>query len=86
MEAFECEQPVVFRLAFRHRMSANSSYHAPHIALLSKALQGSLKVCLRIDETGFLSVQVMMPVPESMPPHMHNGILEFKVSCLAFSF
>lgn len=61
---------------------ADSCYHAAHIALLSKALQHSLKVCLRIDDTGFLSVQVMMPVPESMPPHMHNGILEFKVSSI----
>ncbi len=48
---------------------ADGSYHASHIALLGRALQHALKVC----------VQVMLPLPEGLAEGMHNGILEFKV-------
>ena len=59
---------------------SDCSYHAQHIILLARALQHALKICLQIEETGFLCVQVMMPIPENMAPDMHNGILDFKVS------
>ncbi|RSH81787.1 ssDNA endodeoxyribonuclease [Apiotrichum porosum] len=70
MDAFECAEEVTF------------SYAAAHVSLLGRALQHSVKICLQIESEGFLSVQVMMPIPESMAPDMHNGILDFKMYAL----
>jgi cell cycle checkpoint protein len=64
---------------------ADSSYHASHIALLGRALQHALKVCVQIEEEGFLCVQVMLPLPEGLAEGMHNGILEFKVGPVQLS-
>ncbi|KAL1410990.1 checkpoint clamp complex protein Rad1 [Vanrija albida] len=70
MDAFECEEAVTF------------SYHASHVALLGRAVQHSAKICLQIETTGFLSVQVMMPLSENQPPELNNGILDFKMNAL----
>lgn len=70
MDAFECDDEVTF------------SYSAAHISLLGRALQHSLKICLQIENEGFLSVQIMMPIPDDMPADMHNGILDFKLYAL----
>jgi hypothetical protein len=47
--------------------------------VLNRALQYSTKICLQIDDEGFMSIQVMMPVGEDVPIGEHSGILEFKV-------
>ncbi|TXT13614.1 hypothetical protein VHUM_00981 [Vanrija humicola] len=70
MDAFECDEAVTF------------SYHASHVALLGRAVQHSAKICLQIETTGFLSVQVMMPLSENQPPELNNGILDFKMNAL----
>ena len=56
------------------------SYHSSHFAILSRALHQSIKICLQIEHSGFLCVQIMMPVAENVPMGGHSGILEFKVS------
>ena len=58
---------------------AHNSYHLSHIMLLSRALQQSIKICLQIEESGFLCVQIMMPVQDPSKVGQHSGILEFKV-------
>lgn len=67
MDRFDCEEEVSF------------SYHSSHFALLSRALNQSIKICLQIEQSGFLCVQIMMPVGEGVPVGSHSGILEFKV-------
>lgn len=85
MDSFDCEDEVSFRwvlfsgFVLQSLFSSHPSYDAGRIALLGRGLQHSAKVCVQIEWNGFLSVQVMMPVPESLPPGLHNGILEFKV-------
>ena len=39
-----------------------------------------MKIALMIEESGFLCVQIMMPVSGSMTVGEHQGIIEFKVS------
>ena len=68
MDRFDCEDTVSF------------SYHSAHFALLSRALNQSIKICLQVESTGFLCIQIMMPVGEGVPMGQHSGILEFKVS------
>ncbi|BEI81564.1 hypothetical protein CcaverHIS002_0207240 [Cutaneotrichosporon cavernicola] len=70
MDSFECSKRCEY------------SYHASHIVLLGRALQYALKVCVQIEENGFLCVQVMLPLPEGLAEGMHNGILEFKMHAL----
>ena len=70
MDRFDCESVVSF------------SYHSSHFALLSRALAQSIKICLQVESTGFLCVQIMMPVGENVPLGHHSGILEFKVNDL----
>ena len=67
MDKFDCEEEVSF------------SYHSSHVALLGRALQQSIKICLQIESSGFMCIQVMMPVPEGLTMGQHSGILEFKV-------
>ncbi|OCF40635.1 hypothetical protein I317_05567 [Kwoniella heveanensis CBS 569] len=67
MDKFECEERVQF------------SYHSSHFALLSRALHQSVKICLQIEKTGFLCVQIMMPLEKNVEVGGHSGILEFKV-------
>lgn len=62
LEVFEC----VERVSFNYRFS--------HIARALRALQSSLKVSLRIDSDGLLSLQFMMPASQ-------GALIEFK--CLA---
>ena len=61
-------------------LTGGTSYHSSHINLLSRALNQSIKICIQIESSGFLCVQVMMPVTEGLPVGAHSGILEFKVS------
>jgi len=68
MDRFDCEETVSF------------SYHSAHFALLSRALNQSIKICLQVEHSGFLCIQIMMPVGEGVPMGQHSGILEFKVS------
>ncbi|WVF71893.1 hypothetical protein IAT40_006703 [Kwoniella sp. CBS 6097] len=70
MDKFECEERVQF------------SYHSSHFALLSRALHQSVKICLQIEKTGFLCVQIMMPLEKNMDMGGHSGILEFKMHAL----
>lgn len=56
-----------------------TSYHSSHFALLSRALNQSIKICIQVESSGFLCVQVMMPVADGVPLGEHSGILEFKV-------
>jgi len=58
------------------------SYHSSHFNLLSRALSQSIKICLQIESSGFLCIQIMMPIGEGVPMGGHSGILEFKVGCL----
>ncbi|WVQ99013.1 hypothetical protein IAU59_006145 [Kwoniella sp. CBS 9459] len=70
MDKFECEERVQF------------SYHSSHFALLSRALHQSVKICLQIEKTGFLCVQIMMPLEKNIEVGGHSGILEFKMHAL----
>ena len=85
MDRFDCEDEVSFRYVPHHSRCSNNrlkqcSYHSSHFALLSRALSQSIKICLQIESSGFLCVQIMMPVSENVPLGGHSGILEFKVS------
>ncbi|ORX33853.1 Rad1/Rec1/Rad17 [Kockovaella imperatae] len=71
MDKFDCPEEVSF------------SYHSSHFALLTRALQSSIKICLQIENSGFLCVQIMMPVSEGVAMGGHSGILEFKMHALA---
>jgi cell cycle checkpoint protein len=57
------------------------SYHSSHFALLSRALHQSIKIALMVESSGFLCVQIMMPVGDKVGLGEHQGILEFKVGC-----
>ncbi|ORY30003.1 Rad1/Rec1/Rad17 [Naematelia encephala] len=70
MDRFDCQEQVSF------------SYHSAHIAMLSRALNASIKICLQIESSGYLCVQIMMPVSENLPTGNHSGILEFKMNPL----
>lgn len=51
--------------------------------MLSRALQQSTKLAIQIQNSGFLSVQIMMPVAGNIPVGDHQGLVEFKVSYLS---
>ncbi|KAF9654082.1 Rad1-domain-containing protein [Thelephora ganbajun] len=51
LENFECEEPVTL------------SYKLSHISRAIRALQNSTKTSLRIDNEGFLCLQLLMPSP-----------------------
>jgi cell cycle checkpoint protein len=48
--------------------------------MLSRALQQSVKIALQIEHTGYLCLQIMMPITKDLGTGVHMGILEFKVS------
>lgn len=66
--------------ACRARYALKVRYHPAHFALLSRALHQSIRIALMVEDTGYLSVQVMMPVSDKEALGEHEGILEFKVS------
>ena len=59
------------------------SYNFSTFSLANRALQASIKVSLRIDNEGFMSLQLMMPQPASkrVAP-TESGIIEFKFRAL----
>ncbi|CAE6427393.1 unnamed protein product [Rhizoctonia solani] len=68
LEVFECVERVSFNYRFRH------------IARALRPLQSSLKISLRIDGDGLLSLQFMMPASQ-------GALIEFKArndACVAF--
>ncbi|WVQ76573.1 hypothetical protein IAR50_006245 [Cryptococcus sp. DSM 104548] len=56
------------------------SYHSVHFSHLAKALQGSIKICLQIDDEGVLNAQIM--VAEGDEIGGHRGLLEYKMQAL----
>lgn len=58
------------------------SYRFAHISRTLKALQGSTKTSLRIDDEGLLSLQFLMPSPKPRGGIV-EAFIEFRV-CLAF--
>ncbi|WRT67436.1 uncharacterized protein IL334_004407 [Kwoniella shivajii] len=70
LDKFDCQEKVKF------------SYHSSHFTLLHRALHQSVKICLQIEKSGFLCVQIMMPLGEGVPVGGHSGILEFKMHAL----
>lgn len=59
------------------------SYSYNTFILCQKALQSSIKVSLRIDDEGFLSLQLMMPKPAYKELEGKDfGIIEFKMKPL----
>ncbi|KAI9637818.1 putative DNA repair protein Rad1 [Dioszegia hungarica] len=70
METFDVETEVQF------------SYHYAHFAMLSRALQQSVKIALQIEHTGYLCLQIMMPITKDLGTGVHMGILEFKMNAL----
>jgi len=67
LETFECDQPVSFNYAYKTITRAN------------RALAASLKLSLRIDSEGLLSLQFMLP--PSRPNGETHAFIEFK--CMA---
>lgn len=62
---------------------ASNSYSYNTFILCQKALQASIKVSLRIDDDGFLSLQLMMPKPAFKELEGKDfGIIEFKMKAL----
>jgi cell cycle checkpoint protein len=59
------------------------SYNFSTFSLANRALQASIKVSLRIDNEGFMSLQLMMPQPANkrVAP-TESGIIEFKFRAL----
>ncbi|WVW82758.1 hypothetical protein I302_104769 [Kwoniella bestiolae CBS 10118] len=70
MDKFDCAEKVKF------------SYNSSHFALLHRALHQSVKICLQIEKSGFLCVQIMMPLNNNAGVGGHSGILEFKMHAL----
>ncbi|WWC89735.1 uncharacterized protein L201_004660 [Kwoniella dendrophila CBS 6074] len=70
MDKFDCVKRVKF------------SYNSSHFSLLHRALHQSVKICLQIEKSGFLCVQIMMPLSENVEVGGHSGILEFKMHAL----
>ncbi|KAF6764802.1 Rad1/Rec1/Rad17 [Ephemerocybe angulata] len=69
LETFDCTQRVSF------------SYRFSHIVRTLRALSSSTKTSLRIDESGLLSLQFLMPKPQSTGADGSDGFVEFR--CLA---
>jgi cell cycle checkpoint protein len=60
-----------------------NSYAYSTFILCQKALLASIKVSLRIDDDGFLSLQLMMPKPAFKELEGKDfGIIEFKMKAL----
>ncbi|KAG8909778.1 ssDNA endodeoxyribonuclease [Tulasnella sp. 408] len=70
LQSFECEELTQF------------TYRFSHIAKIQKALQGSIRTSLRMDESGILSFQFQMPTVVSNGKQS-NPFIEF--TCLALS-
>ncbi|KAG8953996.1 ssDNA endodeoxyribonuclease [Tulasnella sp. 424] len=70
LQSFECEEFTQF------------TYRFTHIAKIQKALQGSIRTSLRMDESGVLSFQFQMPTVVS-DGKQSNPFIEF--TCLALS-
>ncbi|KAK4688112.1 cell cycle checkpoint protein, partial [Tremellales sp. Uapishka_1] len=70
MDRFVCEERVSF------------SYHYSHFTALTRALHGSTKSCLQIQDNGLLDIQIMMPLETNVPLGEMSGILEFKMLAL----
>ncbi|KIO19193.1 hypothetical protein M407DRAFT_246252 [Tulasnella calospora MUT 4182] len=70
LQSFECEEHTQF------------TYRFSHIAKIQKALQGSIRTSLRMDESGVLSFQFQMPTVIS-DGKQSNPFIEF--TCLALS-
>lgn len=71
MDVFQCAERIEF------------SYHSSHINLLARALNQATKICLQIESSGFINVQVMMPMAPNADVGKHSGILDFKVGIIA---
>ncbi|KAG8970822.1 ssDNA endodeoxyribonuclease [Tulasnella sp. 419] len=69
LETFECEEQVSF------------SYRFSHIHRASRAMQGSVKTSLRINDEGVLDLQFMMPTAKLRSNDGDNPFIEFK--CMA---
>ena len=94
MDVFLCSEYQRFRYAFVPRQNPSSipltfniaclrSYSYNTFILCQKALQSSIKVSLRIDDEGFLSLQLMMPKPAHKELEGKDfGIIEFKMKPL----
>ncbi|KAG8976530.1 ssDNA endodeoxyribonuclease, partial [Tulasnella sp. 427] len=70
LQSFECEEFTQF------------TYRFSHIAKIQKALQGSIRTSLRVDDNGVLSFQFQMPGVVSNGKQC-NPYIEF--TCLALS-
>ena len=55
-------------------------YKFSHITRAMRALQGSLKTSLRINDEGLLSLQFMMPAPRRPSVQRSEAFVEFWVS------
>ncbi|WVO14178.1 hypothetical protein L204_101809 [Cryptococcus depauperatus] len=69
------EKDVLERFACEESISV--SYHSAHFNHLSRALHGTVKVCIQIDVRGLLCAQIMTQEPIDM--NTHRGLLEFKM-------
>jgi hypothetical protein len=92
MDCFKCDEEVKFRYAGvqisprRRRLIGyllRGSYNFSTFSLANRALQASIKVSLRVDNEGFMSLQLMMPQPANkrVAP-TESGIIEFKFRAL----
>ncbi|KAG8897495.1 ssDNA endodeoxyribonuclease, partial [Tulasnella sp. 403] len=85
LQAFECEEPIQYRQVtsptFYLLLIPSSSYRFSHVAKISKALQGSIRTSMRINDTGVLSIQLMMPMVRARNQDSSNPFIEFR--CLA---
>lgn len=61
----------------------HTRYKFSHFSLALRALQASVKMSLRIDDQGYLSMQLMMPSPLGKNLQgSDSGIIEFKMRAL----
>lgn len=93
MDCFKCTEEIRFRWGpgraspartpCRPPVRSPRSYNFSTFSLANRALQSSIKVSLRIDFDGFMSLQLMMPQPtnKKVAP-TESGIIEFKLRAL----
>ncbi|MBW0518599.1 hypothetical protein O181_058314 [Austropuccinia psidii MF-1] len=78
LESFECKPPEGLDPEDIDRMSfIRNSYKLSHILKFKKALDVSSKASLRVDDTGFLSLQLLVRLEESPTMKTRTGYVEF---------
>ncbi|KAA1129391.1 ssDNA endodeoxyribonuclease [Puccinia graminis f. sp. tritici] len=78
LDTFMCKIPEGLDPQDLHQLGfVRNSYKLSHILKIKKALDVSSKTSLRVDDTGFLSLQLLIPLEEASTMKRKCGYVEF---------